>query len=473
MRIQDLREKLARCPLVASVQADATSPLHEPSIILRLAEASLGEGVEVLRLQGILDILAVKAAHPNVPIAGLIKTEIARDQVYISPSLKEVQALIEVGCEIVCVDGTSRPRPGDATLEQLIQMIHGAGRLALADCDHMESARFASLCGADIISTTLSGYTEHTPAQKGPDLNFVRQAARELSQVVLAEGRYSEAWQIESAIRAGAAGVVVGGALNDPIKQTRALRPPAKVIGRIGAVDMGGTWLRFAVFDEDWKMRFHERIELPETHFERVQWIKDHAKAQGVTALGIGTGGTVDPVTGQVIESKDIIPDHQGQFLNTEAFGLPTLALNDGLATAWGHAQLPEYAGKRVATLALGTGVGCGLVDRNALWMGPGGRYPRINDLKLAEGHTLEDYLGGAAIRRGSTKDEWAVGAAKIAIEAIETLYYPDAIVLSGGVGLSPLMRPLLSERVIATPFSEDAGIFGAAALALYPPSLP
>ena len=185
--------------------------------------------------------------------------------------------------------------------------------------------------------------------------------------------------------------------------------------------------------------------------------------------VGIGSGGTIDPRTGIVSEAKAIIPDHVGHRL-TELDVPHAVALNDGLATAWGHACLPDHAGKRVATLALGTGVGCGFVARGHIEMGRRGEYPRINDLRLAEGHTLEDYLGGAALTAGTTQPEWAVGAAKIALEAVETLYYPDVVILAGGVGLSSLMKPLLSDRIVASPFGADAGLYGAAALALFPP---
>ena len=469
MRIDDFIKALSDCPLIASVQADDGSPLDDPEIIVRLAEASLSQGVTMLRLRGVEHILAVREALPNIPVLGLIKTEISREKVFISPGIREVQALIDVGSDVICLDGTRRERPGGVTLCQLIQMIHACGRLAMADCDSMDSATYSVECGADIISTTLAGYTRETTPTVGPDLDFVRNAARTLRVPVLGEGRFTQRWQIEAALRAGARGVVIGGALNDPVKQTRALIPNLKSPSNVGAVDIGGTWLRFGVFTADWHLIHHEHIELPDTHVERMAWVRARLKEARVERVGIGSGGTIDPRTGIVSEAKAIIPDHVGHRL-TELDVPHAVALNDGLATAWGHACLPDHAGKRVATLALGTGVGCGFVARGHIEMGRRGEYPRINDLRLAEGHTLEDYLGGAALTAGTTQPEWAVGAAKIALEAVETLYYPDVVILAGGVGLSSLMKPLLSDRIVASPFGADAGLYGAAALALFPP---
>lgn len=469
MRIEDFKRALRECPMIASVQADEGSPLDDPEIIVRLAEASLSQGVTLLRLQGIQNIIAVREALPNVPILGLIKTEVSKDKVYISPGIREVQALIDVGCEVICVDGTRRSRAGGATLEDLIKMIHAAGRLAMADCDSLDSAGFATACGADIVSTTLGGYTRESVPTVGPDLEFVRAAARRFSIPVLGEGRYTQRWEIESALRAGAAGVVIGGAINDPIKQTRSLLPSLAVTENVGAIDIGGTWLRFGVFSSDWQLLHHDRIELPDSHHDRTAWIHARIKEARLDRVGIGSGGTIDPRTGIVSEAKSIIPDIVGRKL-TDLDVHRAIAINDGLATAWGHACLPDFAGLRVATLTLGTGVGCGFVARGHIEMGRHGEYPRINDLRLAEGHTLEDYLGGAALTAGTSQPDWAVGAAKIAIEAVETLYFPDVIVLAGGVGLSPLMRPLLGGKIVASPFGEDAGLYGAAAIALFPP---
>ena len=140
MKLADLLKVLREAPLVPSVQADSGSPLDHPETIVRLARASLSVQFSLLRLQGVEDILAVRQSCPGVPIAGLIKSEISRQRVYITPGIREVQALIDVGCEIVCLDGTSRPRPGGTSLEDLIHMIHAAGRVALADIDSLSSA---------------------------------------------------------------------------------------------------------------------------------------------------------------------------------------------------------------------------------------------------------------------------------------------------------------------------------------------
>jgi len=464
-----LLSDLRHAPLIASVQASDPSAVDDPTTLSHLAQASLDQGVRWLRLQGVANIRAIRAAT-HAPVIGLIKRRYEASEVYISPTLAEVQALLDLGCEVIALDGTSRARPGGETLAQLTAAIHAGGALAMADCDTLESALGAVAAGVDMVGTTLSGYTDASTGRgAGPDFDFLRAAVNQVGVPVIAEGRYGAPWEAQAARRIGAAGLVVGGALNDPVKQTRAfLAATTGAAEPVLAVDIGGTWLRAARGEADGSLGAVVRTALPADRATRLAWICDQARAAGVRAVGISTGGTVDPVSGIVTESKPIIPDHLGTDFRAGLPGLRVAVLNDGLATAWGHACRPEYAGRRVATLALGTGVGCGLVDRGRLIIGPGGGYPRLNDLPAPGGEVYESLLGGAALTPDPNANQRAAAqrAADVALRVIHALWMPDVVVVAGGVGLAPWLR-LDAER---TPFGPDAGLYGALALALNPP---
>ncbi len=467
MTREDLRQLLALSPLIASVQASAGTSVDTPETLAQMAKDSLAQGVKVLRLQGIDNIRAIKSAT-HAPVIGLIKKDYPGSDVYITPTLVEVKALLAEGCEIIALDGTPRTRPGSLGLQELIAAIHAGGAMAMADCYSLESAEQALQAGADWIGTTLAGYTSARAASQGPDIERLRELVALAPGRVIAEGRYSEPWEAQAAIAIGAEAVVIGGALNDPTKQTRrfatAIEPSQEPVG---AVDIGGTWLRFALVAPERKILRVERINLLADPLERLNWIETQAREHGVTRLGIGTGGTIDPQTRTVTEAKAIIPDHVGTRFQFDA--IQTIALNDGLATAWGHGCHPDFAGRRVATLALGTGVGCGLVDRGRIWMGPNGEYPRINDLPCSLGGTIEDHLGGIGLGPEASPQQrhHAQIAANEALHAIQNLYHPDEVIVCGAVGLAdwlhlPGTRP--------SPYRENAGILGAASLALFPP---
>lgn len=460
MTIPDLLSLLHRCPIIASVQASEGSPLAAPATLALLARASQKQGVELLRLEG-QDAIGEVQKVTGLPTIGLIKVSYPDSQVYITPSRVEVVALLEAGCEIIALDGTRRARPNGERLADLIGLVKAAGRLAMADCDCLESALFAQSCGADLIGTTLAGYTSESREVAGPDIDLLRALVCRLDVPVLAEGRFAEPWQVQTALRIGAIGVVIGGAINDPCTQTQrfvnACEPRKEPIG---AVDIGGTWIRFATFDADWTMLEVVREPVQPDRRGRLDWIREVAREAKVDRLGISTGGTVDPATRVVWESKDIISNHTGTDFSELG---DVIALNDGLASAWGHACLPQFAGKRVATLALGTGVGFGLVDQGHVFMGQRGGYPRINDLETGLGGTFEEILGGASLSedRGIAQE-----AATRAVATIRNLYYPDEIVLCGGVGLADWLDIDLPR----SPFGANAGLYGAAALVLFAP---
>lgn len=469
MTVPDLLAVLREAPLVASVQAPAGSPCDDPQVIRAMTLASMSQGVQVVRLQGVPAIQAVQRAADPV-IIGLIKRVYLDSEVYITPTVVEVHEVAAAGAQVVALDATARTRPEDAALVDLVRIAHGLGLVVMGDCDSVESMRHAVACGCDLVGTTLSGYTAKSPHRAGPDLDLVR-AARELGVPVIAEGRYEETWQVRAALAAGAVGVVVGGALNDPVKTTHKFLSAARPAPRVGAVDLGGTWLRWAVW-EDGRLCAHEKVALPPTHLQRLDWIAGHACRAGVDRIGVSAGGVVDPATARVTDAKDFIADYVGR--SFALAGVDVFALNDGLATAWGHAAYADWYGERVATVALGTGVGCGVAGPRDVETNGTGDYPRLNDLPVAQGKTFEDLLGG--LNLGPSPDahdiEVAKATAQLAVETVRSLFQPDRVVVCGGVGLAPWMASVLAETgVDVSPFGPDAGLMGAAMLAANPPA--
>ncbi len=468
-----LEEALQSCRLIASVQGKIGESTDAPEVLGPLALASLSAGVKVLRMQGVENIKAGLAQGPALMI-GLIKRDYSDSPIYITPTAHEVAELLAAGCDVIALDGTGRQRPGGSSLVELISRIRSAGKLSMADIDSIESAQYALSCGADILSTTLSGYTDQRQPIPGPDFDLLREVVAISDRPVFAEGRFSQKWEVETALRIGASAVVVGGTLNDPYKTTAALLPAGQNTTNIGAVDIGGTWLRFACFSPDWELLHSERVPNPKNRTILHAWIKEQIEQYGVSKVGVSTGGIVDPSTGEVWTAKEyLMPDHIGIVFDEKSLGVPTFAHGDGHATAWAHACRPEFAGQRVATLALGTGVGCGFVREGQIWCGRRGEYPRVNDLPTASGQTYEELLGGIHLSPHPDDEQKAMAVLALtgAVKAVRDFYFPDVLVVGGSVGLSPWLAPHLQEHeVVPSPFGGDAGLYGAAALALFPP---
>lgn len=198
--------------LVVSCQANLDSPLRDPYIISRLALAAERGGAAGLRIQGFEDVQAVRAAT-RLPIIGLTKSRRDDTEIYITPTSGEAVRLAELGCEIIALDATLRPRP--EPLADMFRAVHTAGALVMADISTLEEARAAYAAGADIVSTTMSGYTPYSRQLGGPDWALLDEL-REAGLPFVAEGRLNTPQTAAEALRRGAAFVVVGSAITRP-----------------------------------------------------------------------------------------------------------------------------------------------------------------------------------------------------------------------------------------------------------------
>jgi putative N-acetylmannosamine-6-phosphate epimerase len=208
--------------LIVSCQAYAGEPLFGPPHMVEMARAAILGGAVGLRLNGPADIAAVRAVT-DLPIIGLHKVHTPGSPVYITPDCAAARAIAQAGCDVVAVDATPRPRPGGAALADLIAFIHGElGKPVMADVSCREDARLAEALGADVLGTTLAGYTPHgRPKLDGPDLEFLGELVRAARVPVLAEGRYWEPAAVAQAFALGAFAVVVGSAITRPWEITR------------------------------------------------------------------------------------------------------------------------------------------------------------------------------------------------------------------------------------------------------------
>jgi N-acylglucosamine-6-phosphate 2-epimerase len=199
--------------LIVSVQARRGSALDDPFVIAAMARASEAGGAVAVRIAGIDHLRAVRA-RVSLPIVGLIKREYSGFEPYITPTLEEVRAVVAAGAEIVAFDATARRRPDGTEVGDLVAAIHAEHRLALADCSTAADGMAAVGMGADIVATTLCGYTAETAGQTLPALHLVRELAS-LQRFNLCEGGVRAPADMRAAFDAGADAVCVGSAITN------------------------------------------------------------------------------------------------------------------------------------------------------------------------------------------------------------------------------------------------------------------
>lgn len=196
--------------LVVSCQPVDGGPMDMPEIVAAMARAAVAGGAAGVRIEGIANMRATRAAVA-CPIIGIVKRDVIDSTVRITPYPEDVAALAEAGADIVAVDGTDRARP--VSRSELIKAVHDAGCLAMADCATPSDGETCAALGFDILGTTLSGYTAET-SSSGPEPDFdLIGAFRRLGAFTMAEGRFGTPDLAARALVAGADAVTVGTAL--------------------------------------------------------------------------------------------------------------------------------------------------------------------------------------------------------------------------------------------------------------------
>ncbi|MDE7068830.1 MAG: N-acetylmannosamine-6-phosphate 2-epimerase, partial [Schaedlerella arabinosiphila] len=154
--------------LVVSCQALPHEPLHSSFIMGRMALAAKEGGAMGIRANTREDIREIQS-QVDLPVIGIVKRDYEDSSIYITPTMKEVEELMEVKPEIIALDATGGLRPGNLTLDDFFHQVKERypDQLWMADCSTIEEALHADELGFDFIGTTMVGYT---PQSKGDQI---------------------------------------------------------------------------------------------------------------------------------------------------------------------------------------------------------------------------------------------------------------------------------------------------------------
>lgn len=208
--------------LIVSCQALPDEPLHSPYIMSRMAFAAYEGGASGIRANSVSDIEAIRQVV-RLPMIGIIKEIYEGCDVYITPTMKEVDALMGTGVEIVAMDATLRSRPDGRSINETFSEIREKypDQLFMADCSNVEEGLNAAAIGFDLIGTTMSGYTAYTKNTKLPNLEMMRELVEKSGKPVIAEGGIWCPSDLKAALDTGAWAAVVGSAITRPRDITR------------------------------------------------------------------------------------------------------------------------------------------------------------------------------------------------------------------------------------------------------------
>lgn len=207
--------------VIVSCQALPGEPLYveEKSIMHLMARAAKQAGTHAIRTNSVRDVEGIKE-ETKLPVIGLIKQKYEGCEVYITPTMKEVEELVLAGTDIVALDCTFSKRLNGKSINTFIKEIKEKYPeiVLMADISTYEEGVNAYNCGVDIVGTTMNGYTKQSVEININNLELVEKLAKELPIPIIAEGKIHYPYQVKQMLDVGAFAVVVGGAITRPLE---------------------------------------------------------------------------------------------------------------------------------------------------------------------------------------------------------------------------------------------------------------
>lgn len=202
--------------LVVSCQAAKGDPLDDRDTLCRLAKSVVQGGAAGLRAEGAECISAFRRLT-SLPIIGLVKTWDSNGEVYITPTFSAAESISNAGADLVALDCTRRRLPEMEPWPALVTRIHDElRRVVCADIATMDDALSAQSAGADVIATTLRGYTADTKKVRSVDWPFLEELVSKVEVPVILEGHVTSPDEVRRALEIGVHAVVVGSAITRP-----------------------------------------------------------------------------------------------------------------------------------------------------------------------------------------------------------------------------------------------------------------
>ena len=195
--------------LIVSCQALDNEPLHSSYIMSRMAVAAKEGGAIGLRANGVEDIAAMKK-EVNLPIIGIMKVNYENIKPYITPTMKEVDALVKEGVDIIALDATINQ--DENFLKEVLAKY--PSQSFMADISTIEEGLRAGELGFHYVGTTLVGYTEHSKGMN--NFEVLEALIKDCKAKVIAEGNFDTPEKARLSLEKGAHAVVVGSAITRP-----------------------------------------------------------------------------------------------------------------------------------------------------------------------------------------------------------------------------------------------------------------
>lgn len=192
-------------------------------------------------------------------------------------------------------------------------------------------------------------------------------------------------------------------------------------------IDLGGTYIKGALFDTSGKILAEGKLETEvalgqerviQNIISLVNRLRERCSSETLVGIGLGVPGALDFKNGRIVQSPNF-PGWENVPIRAwiqKALAVPVILENDANAAAMGEMwagaarQLDHFL-----LITLGTGVGGGLVLNRKLWYGENGKGGEVGHMRITpdgppcgcgQHGCLEVYASWSALIR-MAKEEW------------------------------------------------------------------
>ena len=286
---------------------------------------------------------------------------------------------------------------------------------------------------------------------------------------------------------------------------------------RILAFDIGGTNIKYALCDENFKLS--DKHSIPTDAKQGGQYIINNVieiieSYKNIDRVAISTAGQVDSENGIVVYSTDNIPYYTGMMVKKiieNKTGIPTYVENDVNAAAMGEAKFGSAVGvSDFLCLTFGTGIGGAIYLNNKLYKGSScsaGEFGHIithaggRPCTCGSEGCFEQYASASSLVKAVKKvtgkemngfeifneenfnnleirhviDSW-IDEIIIGLKSLINIFNPSLIVLGGGIMNEKYIIDLIDRKIykqlmssfgkvniVNTKLGNDAGLLGVA----------
>lgn len=209
--------------LIVSCYATPEEALYceDGHLMQYMAQAAAKGGAKGILAEGESDIQAIKKAV-DLPIIGFIKKEYPDTKITITPTLGEVDKLVEMDVDIIALDASGQKRAEGKSTKDFVKEIREKYEdlILIGGITSVKEAEEAEKAGFDAVALTEGKVADFEKTME-PNYNQIKKIRKNIKLPLFVVGNADTPKHAKKALEYGGYSVVVGRAITSPEEITK------------------------------------------------------------------------------------------------------------------------------------------------------------------------------------------------------------------------------------------------------------